>query len=191
MASVLLLIQTQSALAALAGGYSVGDVVESLINHGRYMSVGDSGVVIGPCDSSDWDRADRILVKYPGGNVNVVAATEVRKFGWWQRIRESRAAAVNDRKRAKLAKAFPLPDIEGMTRSEVVDFKWALRSEIKLVDSRLKELRTGRKLGDKQGDNISQLPTACCSAQKHFVAVSPLAIVILSVSKPVPSFTIT
>ena len=37
------------------------------------------GTVLGPCDSTDADFADRILVQYPGGKVNVLAATEVER----------------------------------------------------------------------------------------------------------------
>jgi hypothetical protein len=140
----------------LAGGYVVGDVVESLINHGDYMVIGDRGTVIGPCDSDDTDRSERVLVQYPGGKVNVIAATELRKF-WWEARRE-RAQSEADQMR--WAEDFPLPDIAAMEQKELVDYKWALKAEIKSAAAWLAELKAGRTpILAKDDDASTVMPT--------------------------------
>ena len=60
-----------------AGGLYRGDSVRSRIEH-KNVTKGDIGTVLGPCESADADKADRILVDFGGekGKVNILK-TEV------------------------------------------------------------------------------------------------------------------
>mmetsp|Transcript_31162 Transcript_31162/g.57094 ORF Transcript_31162/g.57094 Transcript_31162/m.57094 type:complete len:579 (+) Transcript_31162:2-1738(+) len=77
-----MLAASQIKKQVLAGGFVVGDVVESLIDHEGYMSKGDVGKVLGPsADPSAKGAADRVSVEFQpiGKACNVIATKHVTK----------------------------------------------------------------------------------------------------------------
>jgi len=76
------ILKTQIQGASLAGGWTKGDKVVSLIDFAKQSVVkGDVGTVIGPCARDDLaDKADRVRVDFGAGKglVNILAKTQIK-----------------------------------------------------------------------------------------------------------------
>jgi hypothetical protein len=74
-----ILAASQIKKKALVHGYCAGDQVVSLIAHADWLKIGNEGVVVGPGTSTRADAADQLLVAFGGKELNILAASHIRK----------------------------------------------------------------------------------------------------------------
>merc|ERR1712046_54204 len=66
--------------------------------------------------------------------------------------------------------AFDMPDFEKMDKKELTDYKWRLKSELKKVDARLKDIKAGKDptKDQKQDDEKNPMPPCMKSCWQAF-----------------------
>jgi hypothetical protein len=77
--------------------------------------------------------------------------------------KESKTKAKESKQKTKKTKKiFEMPDFQKMDKKELTDYKWRLKGELKKVETRLKDIKSGGKPADGKGADKDQNPMPDC-----------------------------